>query len=970
MKITFPGASDLSIDTLSTGFQQVQEQKNTVTNSTGMQKSFSVEKGNTLWGAEQKDKNSFSRLLRTAEYVDVNTRQDYMTVMSHTLSEEDYAKLSEEGFRFKQMEPEEAVTIVDKIKAELAKAGVNIVGYTDDCDVDTLAAALGSQTLAQEIYADFAEADLPITEDTIAEIGEAWNMASALKTPDDNVIYYMMEQGMQPRIQDLYLAQSSGVAMGGQGQPKYIAEAVRGYYSQSGAVDTFSNEKLAGQIEKLLDESDFLTTQEDREIASGLLEKGIALTKDHVEQWKEWKEITLPPGEQDFAAAITDSILEGKQPVQARLVHHETSVHEIQAHEVQPHENIYKKAKALLEQYRMVEEVRLHMTAEVNVKLLKSGFALDTASIEEVLEKVKQAEAEVASKYFPGEEEAVTKYQTWNKANDVMKALPEMPARILSLFTEKGALSATGVSSVYEAGIAAKEQYEQAQESYETLMTKPTASLGDSIRKAFANVDDILKDLSYEITEENRKAVRVLGYNQMDIKEENIDLVKQAQQCIDRVVEKMTPAAVLKMIRDNINPLEKSFEELNTYFEKQEPTYEDNAESYSRFLFGLERNKEITEAERESFIGIYRLLRQVEKTDGAAAGSLVNVGAELNFKNLLSAVRSRKFSFMDVKVGDETGGLEELIRTGESISDQISKAFEKEYYAQELAKLREVAQAKEEPMQLLEKGELSKSAENIQAAMELLEEKPSKKTSLEEQKTIRTRSSLWESLEQKESFVLQYKEVTLQAEKDSREAVLQAESYVDLKKLQLTGLKLHVAGAVAESEEYFFPMDLDGETTNVHMTFQAGDEESGRIDFSLRFYEESFAARLEVKENRITGYVSCDRADHFVRISEDKVMNLEKLVDIFNSRIKEESSNPSAEAERIRMEAQLSVVHSQMRVENRGRQVGRTGSLLNGRVQENRQKELEKPNNREMYRIAKRFLEALRETAREVTYEN
>ena len=94
---------------------------------------------------------SLIELQQEAAEVDVGVLRDYMTVMSHTLSDEDYAKLREEGVDFGSMDPEEAVTIVDKIKAELVRAGQNIAGYTDDMDVDTLAAALGSQTLARTV---------------------------------------------------------------------------------------------------------------------------------------------------------------------------------------------------------------------------------------------------------------------------------------------------------------------------------------------------------------------------------------------------------------------------------------------------------------------------------------------------------------------------------------------------------------------------------------------------------------------------------------------------------------------------------------------------------------------------------------------------------------------------------------------------------------------------------------------------
>lgn len=65
-------------------------------------------------------------------------------------------------------------------------------------------------------------------------------------------------------------------------------------------------------------------------------------------------------------------------------------------------------------------------------------------------------------------------------------------------------------------------------------------------------------------------------------------------------------------------------------------------ERFSKYLWKLEQNHEISEEERSSYIGIYRLIAQVEKGDGAALGFLMNQGSDVTMRNLLRAVRSEK----------------------------------------------------------------------------------------------------------------------------------------------------------------------------------------------------------------------------------------------------------------------------------------------------------------------------------------
>lgn len=107
-------------------------------------------------GNEENNKGkSLIELQQDAGNTNVALQQDYMTLLSHTMSQEDYAKACEDGFDPRELDQDTAVTIVDRIKAELVRSGQNIAGYTDDIDLDTLAAAVGSDTLAQSIEEQF-----------------------------------------------------------------------------------------------------------------------------------------------------------------------------------------------------------------------------------------------------------------------------------------------------------------------------------------------------------------------------------------------------------------------------------------------------------------------------------------------------------------------------------------------------------------------------------------------------------------------------------------------------------------------------------------------------------------------------------------------------------------------------------------------------------------------------------------------
>ncbi len=346
---------------------------------------------------------------------------------------------------------------------------------------------------------------------------------------------------------------------------------------------------------------------------------------------------------------------------------------------------------------RQLEEIRLIMTEEANRHLLRAGISVDTTALSQLVEALKAAENNIRSILFQGEDAAQNEQRAliYEETISRTKELAGMPAAVLGKLLSK--IPQSTLLHILEAGKELENQLNgqngnqnagsgnggqnqsqqgRASAAYETLMTEPRKDLGDKISKAFRNIDEILTDLGIETSESNRRAVRILGYNRMDITEENINAVKAADSQVTGVISRMTPAATLQMIREQKNPLEMTMEELEAYLDNRDLDPAADAEKYSRFLQRLDRSNGISQEEREAYIGIYRMFRQIEKSDGAVIGSLVATGAQVNFKNMLSAVRTAADKNMDVRVDDGFGGLEDLITKGKAIDTQIQAGYQ------------------------------------------------------------------------------------------------------------------------------------------------------------------------------------------------------------------------------------------------------------------------------------------------------
>lgn len=761
---------------------------------------FSVDFSGGLPGnqAYEKQGKTMEDVMAEAAATDVSLQKDYMTVMSHSMSDEDFAKLSEEGYDPGVMEPEEAVTIMDTIKAELAESGKVITGYNDDIDVETLKKITGSEVRAQEILDAFHRYDIPVTEKNVQDALSAMEMEeqiakqmqSGTKEDMEGVKKYLLENHLSPDLENLYRAAYSGshdADVQGRG---YFAETTGGYYGRK--ADQVDVAALQVSMEKIIREAGYEVTEETLQDAAWMVETGLALTAESFAELETINQVIagLQDGKTAWdtdifgreqllekavrvekeAAAITEAAvdkvvadggrldlahlaaaqeeIESGRPVNdtvadtannissgtvdntmADTVRNTTSgtvnnaaadttnstingtasniVNDTADHVVTDIANGAAgdtvQADPSLAARRQMEEVRLYMSVQVNYHLLKQGISIDTTELSALVENLKAAEQEIQRILFgrsgdggAGQDAMDTGGVAVSSIREMsalfqetmgkVRAIPGMPASILGeLLRDSGTAFSQNVTvdAVYETGLARQNAYAAMEERYEPLMTAPMAEYGDSIRKAFRNVDDILQEMNLETTESNRRAIRILGYNSMEINEENIHAVKEAHAMVGRVIDKMTPAVALDLIREGVNPLTISMEELENHLAAKDGGSQEEMEKYSRYLYRLEQKNEITPEEKESYIGIYRLLHQVEKRDGAAIGSLLHQGAEINFRNLLTAVRNHDRGRMEYLVDDDFGALQEEIAGEGGYRNSISAAVETAYRAQE-----------------------------------------------------------------------------------------------------------------------------------------------------------------------------------------------------------------------------------------------------------------------------------------------
>ena len=918
---------------------------------------------------------SAEEVMQDAGQKDIALQRDYMAVMSNSMSAKDYEKLQEEGISAVDTDIETHVTNLDKIKANLARSGTVIAGYNDDLTDDQIDALSGGDISAWQLREAFNKNDLPVTEESVRGVKDAADKAAGISTLTEDVKKYMVANAIEPTISNLYKAEYSAGLSNGRQSRGYYMDSTDGYYAKK--ADSVNMDQIRNQVEGIITRAGLEVNEETMAEAEWIISSGLPITERSIGTLNRLDNLTLPLSIGNVIDISAVAINDGRKPVdgpidkaesdaaravrildEAGSIKDEAISRAVSSGQVINIKNLYEESKKTgdpvkemspeaLSARRQLEETRLLMTTEANLKLLKQGISIDIEPLEKLVNELKEAERSI---YEPllikGDESGngeITgildeRIDLFKQTLSVFDTLKSVPAEILGKADPlSNDFTARNIS---EQGTVLKAAFEKAGKSYETLMTAPRADMGDSIRKAFANVDDILEDNGFEINEANRKAVRILGYSGTEINPETISRVREADRAVERVMELMTPAKTLELIKNGENPIDTNIYVLGEQLKDTDSSA--NADKYSRFLRKLEEKNEINDREKAAFIGVYRLLRQIEKSDGKLIGNVLSSGNELTLRNLLSASRSNRVSGMDVSVDDNFGGLTGLNRKGTSISDQIDNGFLINYlssvtgeaidkispdsmlkagvdldktlevfskeiienfdreayledrYKEDTQAIREAQKVDDSIIRMLRDYDEPVTVNNLLAANELMTARGRAFKSVMDEadkqgKDVSDRlreaaDKMTDSIGDREAAEESYSELVKESLKVIDEALDMAEGGLDVKELKLIHKQIGVAGNLSRKQNYEVPVNIDGEWTSINLRLISGEGDEGSVVATMDTDKYGkVAAKFIMTGRECRGYITSD--------SRDKLSDLKMLEDALKDEIEQDGKS-------------------------------------------------------------------------------
>lgn len=668
-----------------------------------------ISKGNT----RIENKPTYDALLKETEDVksqimeSASTAKLGLKALMKKLSGADIVRIDEDGFNLTDATSEDCVNIIEKIRIELAMHSDDYVSYGTGVSkeaIEKVAGSEGGQGLTSEIASKIngngrssevgGSSEINGNGEDVEQIEAALNKGLSLSGLSEEAKLYIVSNNVKPTIDGISEAQNLCGIMTGKTNP-LSEEAFEG---------------LRPQIENVISKAGLAVNNETIQNARLLIENQIPLTHENIIYLSKLDELDLSQmssRKNELLDKIIDNVKLGNPAGNTLLIDSGTLTEEvttaIKTLEKTTFEDVRDVVKsgetftianlklsiegrlnygkgALSAQisaqisaqtttqtsaqpgaqanvdnaYKLMVQARILLTAQAGAYLHKNNVSLMATPVSELVEELNHYDRAVL-----GEE--IADSETYEEVNSVRMALDTIKYAPDTLFAnvlkESSLLGMVSLSQLSDMGHNLNRQYKRAEMTYEAVGTEVRKDLGDSLRKAVDNsVDTFVKELELEGSKADKDAIRILAANGLEINKENVDKIKNSYEIVNNLIENMKPETVFKMIKDGVNPMECSIEELNEYLTAMNDTAsKDNDEKFSRFLFKLDRTNGIDEGQRKKFIAIYQMMNIFRKDAGASVGALIKQGADITMSNLMTAYNSRKHYDFDKTVSDETG---------------------------------------------------------------------------------------------------------------------------------------------------------------------------------------------------------------------------------------------------------------------------------------------------------------------------
>ncbi|MGL5676314.1 MAG: DUF6240 domain-containing protein [Cellulosilyticaceae bacterium] len=461
--------------------------------------------------------------------------------------------------------------------------------------------------------------------------------------------------------------------------------------AQKALEDIEANEEVGNRV--LMEEEKILYTEKDiKDIIDDLAE----VDEDNIQE-------TVASGKDITIGNLRESLLKNTEKVlKGTAAPTKETVTEKQIGEVGVQDESYTKDPASQEKVQSIKDQIKDIRAMLNTesaRKLSEKMPLESTELMKVAEELRHI-AEVTIEDAIQKVELPVTEDTKHQIKQTMEA-----AILVGRYKEVAAGELVPGQAGDHGEAKTLENIHEALIAYEEVGTVPEKRFGETIQKLDEEVKHFLERQALPQDKVTMEASRALIANQMDLTMPHLEDMKVALEKINVIIEDLTPYEAAEFIKEGINPYKASLTHLVEWLgEKRMPKLQDTV---AGAIVTLEEKGKITEEQKQSLIGMYRILGQIKSHKEEIVGYLYKNNLPLTLEKIEEAVRyGTKGQGINQQIDDDFGEIEKLDYTKPTARVMLQEARE------EITKVLDVAK-------LLEEMELPLTKENITKLGEL-----------------------------------------------------------------------------------------------------------------------------------------------------------------------------------------------------------------------------------------------------------
>lgn len=827
---------------------------------------------------------------------------DNMSAICNKMDTGELVAIDEDGVDVNDMDTKKLVTVGEQIRIKLAAAGNEHVytGDIDEADIKSVYGA-GSTGLISKVLDKY---NLPMTDDNIKEIKKAVDTAHGLKSPDIRTKSYLMNNNLPPTAANLYKAEyssSSGQAdvVLNDEQWNNIRPQIEGMLDKAGIEPTQEN---MDEMKSLVEAGTFINedtldiyrqTVEAEELIEGM---GQADGNDEINLYDELiadkAAATMVDGDSAMQVNLSDEPVTWKKAAQAvdtlenvttgallEFLHNNGYDNSLSGLS-QAAENAQTAEGAVilnpLDYYnlpsdmelnensihtlRCLEELRLKMTFESAYILEKNGIDVNTQELSKLVEELKKLEPAQNTDDNSGNNNGLNGKDTEsahvvNNDNTAdykrfmyeLGSLKGAPCAAIgdALYGDGQDGNEASLSEIEKSASKLERQYQAAGQAYETMGTQVRPDLGDKISNAVAaGTENVLKELNLDDTAKNRRAVRILVYNSMEVTKERVEKVKEVDGAVNNLFEEMTPDIALDMLRDGSDIMNMNVTELaEEVLARKQKKDEVNTQKFSEYLYEQDKKGAVSPDDRQQYMALYTIINKLTKDNGKAAGQLINQDMEATIGNLVTSYMINGSSGIEASASED----------GTQYQNSSEHNNAKLNYYKEL--LSELSELPKQAAQLVTENNLPHTIDNLSAAGSLYSDNAYFFKELKKSNVDADLEHFIESMDNKKELLESYNELSDKL----REAMNSAgadKKMPDMALLRQLSKGMTFMESLAKNNTFYVPYDSDNKTCAIKLSVVENSENAG--SFTVDMEDENgghISINAKVLDDGINAYV-------------------------------------------------------------------------------------------------------------------